>query len=301
MKSSIEVTFLTKEQLENARDIDYRYQNVGDDNLGFADKLRNKVYVRAGLDPDLTQYLLSHELSHLFELEGTDEDEYGIRHKKSGGFWSVALPIIMSIAGAALGGPILGAATSLGGLGMGGAAGSIVGGGLGAGAGSVTKDLMTVGKPNWGNALLSGAGSVVGGGLGNLASGMGASSGMAGLAGNLGQTGVGMLNSSASGAPGFSDYTQKGLSDYGAAIPEQSLGRGYGQTNFEGPSGKTSGGSGSSQGLRNIGLGQAGIALGGGSQDVQGLQGLSKMFGSAGNQGIQGFNPLDFNSGTMKF
>lgn len=84
MKSNIQIKFLTLDQMCDAKNIDWRYEHVGIDNLGFADKAKNRVYVRAGLEPELTKYLIDHELEHLFEMEGTDEDEHGIRHKKKG-------------------------------------------------------------------------------------------------------------------------------------------------------------------------------------------------------------------------
>lgn len=77
-----EVKFLTKSEMTKARDMDYRYEHVDDNNLGFADKSKNKIYIRAGLNTELTKYLISHEFEHLLEEEGTHEDEHGIRHKK---------------------------------------------------------------------------------------------------------------------------------------------------------------------------------------------------------------------------
>lgn len=63
--------------------------------LGFADKMNNRVFVRdTGVD-QLNKYLVNHELEHLYEAEGTDEDANvpGIRHK----FWLLPL---LALAGA---------------------------------------------------------------------------------------------------------------------------------------------------------------------------------------------------------
>lgn len=80
MKSDIKIKFLTADEMRNAKDIDWRYENVGDDNLGFADKKKNTVYIRAGMENEFMRDTLDHELNHLFEREGTHEDEHGIRH-----------------------------------------------------------------------------------------------------------------------------------------------------------------------------------------------------------------------------
>lgn len=64
--------------------------------LGFADKLNNRIFVRdTGVDM-LNKYLVNHEVEHLFEAEGTDEDAEvpGIRHK----FWLI--PILAAAAAA---------------------------------------------------------------------------------------------------------------------------------------------------------------------------------------------------------
>lgn len=61
---------------------DYRYQNVNEDNDGFADPDTNTAYVRYSVYPELNKYLIEHEFEHLIEEHGTDQDEFGIRHKK---------------------------------------------------------------------------------------------------------------------------------------------------------------------------------------------------------------------------
>lgn len=95
MQSNIKIKFLSEKEFSDAKSIDWRYEHVDEDNLGFADKLKNRIFVRKGLDSELTKYLINHEISHLFEMEGTDEDEHGIRHKK---FWKEFLaPLIAPI------------------------------------------------------------------------------------------------------------------------------------------------------------------------------------------------------------
>ena len=167
MSSTIQIKFLSLDEMANARDIDERYENVGVDNLGFADKDKNRVYVRAGLEPQLQTLLIDHELSHLFELEGTDEDEHGIRHKKKGGFMKIFMPIIGAILGSIL---MPGVGTALGLGGLGGAAGLGAATGVGSMLGGVAGSSAT-GKPNWLGNAVGGAASGVGAGLGSLASG----------------------------------------------------------------------------------------------------------------------------------
>lgn len=77
-----EVRFLTKKEMQNAKEIDPRYEEVDSDNLGFADPQKNRIFVLASKDVELMKYLVSHEMEHLLEDEGTHEDEQGIRHKK---------------------------------------------------------------------------------------------------------------------------------------------------------------------------------------------------------------------------
>lgn len=79
---NIEVQFLSRAEMDDARKIDPRYKEVDDSNLGFSDPVKNRVYVLASKDIDLTKYLVNHEIEHLFEEEGTHEDSHGIRHKK---------------------------------------------------------------------------------------------------------------------------------------------------------------------------------------------------------------------------
>lgn len=169
MSSTIQIKFLTLEEMARASELDPRYEFVGVDNLGFADKEKNKVFVRADVEPQLTRYLIDHELEHLFEMEGTDEDENGIRHKKKGGFMRIFVPIVGAILGSLVGGPVGG--SLLGGL-LGGTAGTAVGTGTGAMLGGVAGSSAT-GKPNWLGNTIGGATAGVGSGLGSALSGLG--------------------------------------------------------------------------------------------------------------------------------
>lgn len=179
VKSNIQVKFLTREEMGRAKDMDFRYEHVNEDNLGFADVKKNRIFVRAGLAPELTRYLINHELSHLYEEEGTHEDEHGIRHKgDSGGFWKVVLPVVLGAVGMALGGPLgstLGASIGggLGGTalasGIGGAVGHVAGLGAGMYAGNVGGSTLATGKPDWANNAINTGVSMAGMGVSNVA------------------------------------------------------------------------------------------------------------------------------------
>ncbi len=127
-----------------------RYANVDEDNMGFADPEKNTIYVRDQNWPELNRYLIGHELDHLFEEKGTDEDENGIRHKKF--FKQVLAPIALPILGSLIGGPIGGA--------LAGGLGSTVGGALGAAAGGFGGQKIA-GAPT-GQALTAGGISALG-------------------------------------------------------------------------------------------------------------------------------------------
>lgn len=92
--NKIEIQILSREEMNNAHELDDRYQGVDETNLGFSDPLKNRVYVIASKDKELMQYLINHEVEHLFEEKGTHEDEHGIRHKKGGFFQNFILPSI---------------------------------------------------------------------------------------------------------------------------------------------------------------------------------------------------------------
>jgi len=59
------------------------------DSIGFADVPNRRIYVRDCGRDELNRLVVQHEMDHLFELEGTDEDPHveGIRHKKARDFF----------------------------------------------------------------------------------------------------------------------------------------------------------------------------------------------------------------------
>lgn len=116
------------EYLEEARGADIS------DSLGFADTYTNRIFVRdSGID-ELNQYLINHEISHLFEDEASDEDALvdGIRHIKFRQLLGNIAPFILPIIGGALGGP------------PGAAIGGAIGGGLKAGIGGEKRTFQGV-------------------------------------------------------------------------------------------------------------------------------------------------------------
>mgnify|MGYP001606694090 CR=1 FL=1 len=76
------IKVLKDDDFAKAASSDYRYQNVNEDNDGFADPDTNTAYVRYSVYPELNKYLIEHEFEHLIEEHGTDQDEFGIRHRK---------------------------------------------------------------------------------------------------------------------------------------------------------------------------------------------------------------------------
>ena len=296
MKSNIQVKFLSEEEMANAKDIDWRYEHVGADNAGFADKLNNRIYVRKGYDTELNKLLIQHELEHLFELEGTDEDEFGIRHKKKsgggGGFMSWLLPAVLAVVGTALGGwglPAAGVAMGLGGLG--GIAGSVGATALGSGVGSMlggATGSSMVGKPNWGQNAMQGLQTGVTAGIGK---GLGAATGsdwIGNLSGQGANLGMGMLTSPSSRS-GYSSGIPTGWTNEAPPIPDSSYG--FGQQGSESIT-DIGGMAGLSKKPLNPGLGQAGIALGSGSQDMEGVGQGGNAMDSMFNQQI---DPIGFN------
>lgn len=286
MPKAIEVRFLSGDEMENAKNIDARYEHVSSDNCGFADVEKGKIFVRAGLSDELTKYLISHELEHLYELEGTHEDEYGIRHK--GGFWKAVVPILGAVLGGLLGGPV--------GAGLGG---GLLGTSLGVGAGTMlggTAGSSIVGKPNWAQNAIGGATAGVTSGLGSLgsyasgfspvtgvtdagskitvsgardignrwsdfmSSGVGQLSGQA--AGSLNKTGLGMISPPSSYGNMFRGL--ESATGYSGNVPlVNSINQGFGMPGASGPSGLGSGGQGGGLGIQNYGTGQGGIGLAG--------------------------------------
>ena len=84
-----QVNILTSKEFEKVARSNPRYKHVDEDNLGFADPVENKAYVRHTAFPELNKYLIEHEFEHLLEAKGTDEDDMGIRHKKKKGFANI--------------------------------------------------------------------------------------------------------------------------------------------------------------------------------------------------------------------
>jgi len=299
MQSNIEVRFLTPEEMQNAFKMDVRYENVKRDNLGFADPVKNKVFVRAGLDADLTKYLLNHELNHLFELEGSDEDENGIRHKNSGSFWHELGGLFYpeSNAKTVYGTPYEGQPSGAGGVGgllgsifgsmlmnalipgMGGI-GEAVGAGLGNMTGSDIQEEATTGKPQWGQNAMQGlknaATGSVGSTVGNVAGAIGESTpnmgwlnqGVGGLTPSnlIGQSaGTGTSMAFGEGTPTYNFGSMFNTNPSGFSMtPQIQNPGGFIPGSVGGGSQGTGGQSGSlAQMAGNAGLGQGGIALGG--------------------------------------
>ena len=105
---SYQVKVLTPKEWERVTKSDARYQNT-DDSWGFSDPIKRVGFVRSTKWPELNQQLLAHEFEHLIETQATDEDEFGIRHKK--GFKQIIHPIL-KIASVALA-PLTGGASLL--------------------------------------------------------------------------------------------------------------------------------------------------------------------------------------------
>ena len=68
-----------------------RYQHA-EDSVGFADPQTRTGYVMNTGVHRLNRYLLNHEFEHLVEEHATDEDEFGVRHKKF--FKQILAPIV---------------------------------------------------------------------------------------------------------------------------------------------------------------------------------------------------------------
>lgn len=88
-----QVKILTNDQMDSAGTQGLGCACVDEDNMGFADKDTNTVYVRYSKHPELMNYVINHELEHLEEEEGTHECEHGVRHKKA--FKQILAPLLM--------------------------------------------------------------------------------------------------------------------------------------------------------------------------------------------------------------
>lgn len=110
-----EIKVLTNDQMDNARAHGLGCECVDEDNMGFADKNTNTVYVRYSKHPELMKAVIDHELEHLVESEheGTHECAHGVRHKKF--FKQLFLPMITAgisgLVGGGPGGAVAGAAS----------------------------------------------------------------------------------------------------------------------------------------------------------------------------------------------
>jgi len=124
---NITIKILSDKEFDRLPVTETRGANISD-SLGFADVHRNRIFVRQTGRDELNRLLIQHELEHLFELEGTDEDEVveGIRHKKMPKTRQILGPIA-EIAGPVVGNAIL---PGFGGA-IGGAAGSAINKGIG--------------------------------------------------------------------------------------------------------------------------------------------------------------------------
>ena len=94
--SDIQIKVLSNRDFDNLGVEHTRGADISD-SLGFADVYSNKIYVRdTGID-ELNNYLISHEVEHLFEEHGTDLDPNvdGIRHKKF--FKEVVAPLFTGV------------------------------------------------------------------------------------------------------------------------------------------------------------------------------------------------------------
>jgi len=90
-----EVKSLSDKEFDDITGSDSRYSYVDDSNLGFADPLKRKAYVRHTNIHELNKYLISHELEELMANESSHEDPNGIRHKKGPKiFKDIILPAI---------------------------------------------------------------------------------------------------------------------------------------------------------------------------------------------------------------
>lgn len=82
---SYEIKFLRNEDFEALPNEVTRGANIKD-SLGFYNPYIKKAYIRDTGYSEVNKYLMDHEAEHMIEEHATDEDEFGIRHKKKGGF-----------------------------------------------------------------------------------------------------------------------------------------------------------------------------------------------------------------------
>ena len=188
------VKIVTPKEWERLIESNPRYQHA-EDSVGFADPQTRTGYVMNTGVHRLNRYLLAHEFEHLVEEYATDEDEFGVRHKKF--FKQILAPLALPIIGGLIGGPF---GATLGKVG--GAAGSTLGGILG-----------------------TGLGAAGGGALGAKASGgdVGKSALTAGLLGG-GLKALPVLGKALGGLGGGQTAAQTGASITGQAAPQAAQG-----------------------------------------------------------------------------
>ena len=89
-----EIKVLNDKEFFDVAKSDKRYSYVDETNMGFADPVTGKAYVRHVAHPELQKYLINHELEELTTDEHHHEDANGIRHKK---FWNIIKSIFNPI------------------------------------------------------------------------------------------------------------------------------------------------------------------------------------------------------------
>lgn len=96
MKPVYEIKFLGSKDFDSLPNTETNGADVKD-SMGFYNPHTNRIFIRHTAIPELDKYLLEHEFDHLLEKDATDEDEFGIRHKKKKSLWSTF--ILPSITG----------------------------------------------------------------------------------------------------------------------------------------------------------------------------------------------------------
>ncbi|MDO8656153.1 MAG: hypothetical protein Q7K45_02865 [Nanoarchaeota archaeon] len=137
---SYDIKLCNEKEFTEAMKSDPRYSYVDETNLGFADRLKGKAYVRHTSEPELTKYLIFHELEELEEDHSTHEDKNGIRHKKGGFFKNFLAPVLFGPLAPLVTGQRAAGKAILGNFGnalTGGITGGLTGGPAGAGVGAI--------------------------------------------------------------------------------------------------------------------------------------------------------------------
>ena len=99
--------FLDDKKFEALSLVNPRYANTKDD-LGFADMVTNRIFVRrTGVD-FVDQFVTSHEIEEILAKNSEHQDQFNIRHKKGGAARNILPTILGGLA--YLVNPVLGAA-----------------------------------------------------------------------------------------------------------------------------------------------------------------------------------------------